>query len=148
MKRLPERAAKKPKKGKEAMQKVSRETLTPYINGYFGTLLVQTHQLNQPLHVKQAKVDHLVKFSQALDSKPNIYEAIKVAFPTLDLAGQHKFARVFARGLQHYIKRAMGVAPTGPLAPPPGVAAAPQSSSTRPASAGFSSQSVAGNAVQ
>ncbi len=75
-----------------------------FIN-YLAARANSSQNLN-PLHVKQAQFNGLVKLSAALQDKQDLIEAIKVAYPEKEERARWKLARDLTRGLHAKMRKA------------------------------------------
>lgn len=88
----------------EAVQKMSH---------YVNYLAAQAANSREPLHVKQARENRLIKLSAALGQHKDLVKAIKVAYPEMNESQRTKLAFDLVRGLAAKIRKAanMGCPP-------------------------------------
>lgn len=163
---LPQRAKSKDAamQKKEALEKISR---------YLDYLAHRAQLSHQPLHVKQASCNNLIKLSKLLHSTGDLFASLKQVLPKSTEAQRAKLAQQLSRGAARFAKQAnqpnqlpgMGPAPragqwrsflpqipaASPFAPAPAAPAAPAkppvpaAAAKPPASAGRSfAQGAAG----
>lgn len=96
------------KKGSSTMTtRFTRHDAVTKMSHYINYLAAKANGVSyQPLHVKQARFNGLVKLSRALEQKQDIIEAIKVAFPVMTERQRWKLAHRLTRGLGRMIKKA------------------------------------------